>query len=286
MRERFPSTLHPQLSTAFRVVLAAFLACVLLLMIFEERLIFHPTRHPHGDWQPAGLAVEDAHFHSADGTALHGWFVEHDTPRAVVLFCHGNAGNVTHRADTLRVLHRELRLSVLVFDYRGYGRSKGRPHEAGVLADARAARAWLAERTGVPASEIVLLGRSLGGGVAVDLAAGDGARALILESTFTSLPDVAAGFYPWAPVHWLMRTRLDSKSKIAKFSGPVLQSHGDADEIVPFRLGQQLYEAIPHDDKRLVTLPGRMHNDPQPVTYYRELERFLEHVTGVAGRAG
>ena len=243
-------------------------------MIFEESLIFHPLRYPAGEWQPAGLVVEDAEFTSADGTRLHGWFVPHGHPRAVVLFAPGNAGNITYRTDRLRRFHRTLDAAVMIFDYRGYGRSEGRPNERGVLADARAARRWLAERTGVAETDIVLVGESLGGGVMVDLAAHDGARALILESTFTSLPDVAAWHYPVFPVRLLMRNRLTSIDKIAAYRGPLLQCHGDADGIVPYALGERLFAAA-NQPKRFVSLPGHDHNDPLPTAWHAAMDEFL-----------
>ncbi len=111
----------------------------------ERSLVFAPSRYPAGDWQPPGLAYEDAWFTAKDGTRLHGWYVPREQPRAVVLFCHGNGGNVALWADVLRILHDRMGVTAMGFDYRGYGRSEGTPSEAGVLADARAARAWLAQ---------------------------------------------------------------------------------------------------------------------------------------------
>ena len=257
-----------------RVLVVCYLVLLVLAMLFENHLIFFPSRYPEGDWQPANIEPQDAWF-SADGLQLHGWYLDHENPRAVVLFCHGNAGNITHRADTLRILNRRVGAAVLMFDYRGYGQSEGKPDEAGILADARAARAWLAERAGVNESEIVVMGRSIGGAVAVDLAARDGARALVLESTFTSLPDVGAYHYPFFPVRWVMRTRLDSQSKIGDYHGPLLQSHGDADTIVPYKLGWRLFEAA-NKPKQWFPIPGRDHNDPQPDDYYDTLTAFLD----------
>ena len=261
-----------------RLIVGLVIACLLivvLFMIFEESMIFFPMRYPDGDWQPDGLAFEDAWFQAADGTRLHGWYVAHDNPRAVALFCHGNAGNITHRADMLQVLRDYVGVSVLIFDYRGYGRSKGKPNEPGVLADARAARAWLAKRAGIPEQEIVMMGRSLGGAVAVDLAAKDGARALVLESTFTSIPDLGAHLYPWLPVRLLVRTQLNAAEQIGGYHGPLLQSHGDADTIVPYRFGRRLFDAA-NQPKRFVTIPGRDHNDPQNRQYYEALINFLD----------
>jgi hypothetical protein len=260
---------------ALRVVLVIYLGCLLLLMWFEESLIYFPSRRPAGVWNPPGLAIEDAWFTAEDGVDLHGWYLPHENPQAAVLFAHGNAGNITHRADVLRRLHAELSASVLLFDYRGYGRSEGEPNEAGVLADARAARAWLAERAGLEQNQIILMGRSLGGGVMVDLAARDGARALVLESTFTSLPDVAAIHYPMFPVRLLMRNRLASRDKIAEYRGPLLQSHGDADRTIPLKLGQALFDAARSPQKEWFTVPRGDHNDPQPAEWYAALKDFV-----------
>ncbi|HBO45669.1 MAG TPA: alpha/beta hydrolase [Planctomycetaceae bacterium] len=252
-----------------------FVAVVITLMWLEESLIFFPSPYPEGDWEPWGLVLEDAHFQAADGTKLHGWYVPHDKPRAVVLFCHGNAGNITHRAGMLESMHDRVGASVMIFDYRGYGRSEGKPKEKGVLADARAARAWLAEREGIDEREIVVMGRSLGGAVAVDLAAADGARALVLEGTFTSIPDMAAHIYPWLPVRPLIRNRFDSLTKIRRYRGPLLQSHGDTDTIVPIASGRKLFDAA-NEPKEFVTLRGVDHNDWLPESYYDRLREFFD----------
>lgn len=249
----------------------------------EDSLLFHPTRFPDGNWNPRGsnwdrgaLPVEDAWFASADGTKLHGWYFPHDQARAVVLFCHGNAGNLSHRADLIRYLHDHHKLSVMIFDYRGYGRSEGTPEVPGILEDARAARAWLARRAGIAENQIVLMGRSLGGAVAVDLAAADGARGLILESTFTSVSDVAAIKVPFGGS--LVRNQLDSLAKIGKYRGPLLQSHGDADRVIPYENGLRLFQAA-SEPKRFVTIPGAGHGDPQSVQYYQALDRFIDTLT-------
>lgn len=244
------------------------------MMSLENSLIFVPQNFDSDDWHAAGLPVEDAEFKAADGTRLHGWYLAHPRPRAVVLFCHGNAGNVTHRAPVLQAMHEQVGASVLVFDYRGYGRSEGKANERGVLADARAARSWLAAREKIAEERIVLMGESIGGAVAVDLAP-DGARALIVENTFSSLPEVAAYHFPWLPVRWLMRTRLDSAKRIAEYHGPLLQSHGDRDRVVPIRFGQRLFEAA-NEPKQWLLYPGCDHNDPRPAEYYRKVAEFLD----------
>jgi fermentation-respiration switch protein FrsA (DUF1100 family) len=236
----------------------------------EDSLVFAPSRYPVGNWLPTHLAFEDARFQSADGTRLHGWFVPQSQSRAVVLFCHGNGGNVALWADILKILHDRMGVTSMGFDYRGYGRSEGTPTEAGVLADARAARTWLARRVGIAENQVVLMGRSLGGAVAVDMAT-DGARGLVLESTFTSMPDVGQSKMLWSPVRSVMHNQFDS---LAKYHGPLLQSHGTGDRLIPYAMGRQLFDAA-NEPKRFVTIPGGDHNDPQTEAYYSELFEFL-----------
>ncbi len=245
------------------------------LAYFEKSLVYQPAPFPaniHGD-----IPVEDVHFQSADGTQLHGWLIEHPNPRAVALFCHGNAGNIASRAATLWLLNQRHGLTVMTFDYRGYGQSEGKPNEAGVLRDATAARAWLAKRTGVAESDILLMGRSLGGAVAVDLAANGGARGLVLASTFTSIPDVGAHHMPWALPHLMMTQRFNSLRKIKNYDGPLLQSHGDADTVIPIELGRKLFAAAP-GHKQFVVIPGADHNDPQSEEYRRVFDQFLDNL--------
>lgn len=244
-------------------------------MFFEDSLIFFPSKFPLGEWQPEGLEFEDAWFEADDGVRLHGWYCRHPSPRAIVLYAHGNAGNLSHRASVLKVLRDQLWLSVMIFDYRGYGRSAGRPNEAGVLKDARAARRWLAEREKIAPEEVLLLGRSIGGAVMVDLAAELETRGLVLESTFTTLRDVAAVHYPRALVRLLLRSQFNSLEKIARYHGPLLQSHGDEDTVVPYALGRRLFEAA-RGPKRFVTLKGGDHNEPPGAEYLAALEEFLD----------
>jgi fermentation-respiration switch protein FrsA (DUF1100 family) len=240
----------------------------------ERRGIFQPAKYPAGDWQPTAVLVQDANFTAADGTRLHGWYVRHPQPVGHALLLHGNAGNVTLLADTLRTLNRRHNLAVLALDYRGFGKSEGVPSEQGVYQDARAARRWLAEQNGIAEQDVVLMGVSLGGAVAVDLAASDGCRGLVLASTFTSLPDVARHHQPWLPAKLALTTRFDSLTKIKDYRGPLLLSHGDADDVVPYKHGLELYAAAP-GPKKLITSQGGKHNDPQPEEYRVALDQFL-----------
>jgi fermentation-respiration switch protein FrsA (DUF1100 family) len=218
--------------------------------------------------------VQDAYFAAADGTRLHGWYVRHPAPKGHALLLHGNAGNVTLLAETLRVLNQRHKLAVLALDYRGYGKSEGTPSEQGLYQDARAARKWLAESEKIAESDVLLMGVSLGGAVAVELASRDGARGLVLANTFTSLPDAAQKRWPLLPMGLMLATRMDSLAKIKDYRGPLLISHGDADEVVPYEQGQSLYEAA-SGPKQFITVSGGKHNTPQPEEYRVALDEFI-----------
>ncbi len=268
-----PALQRALFSTA-RILAVSYLGVLLAMSALENSLIYFPSVYPEGDWQPHGLEFEDAWFAAADGTQLHGWYVPHTQPRGVLLFAHGNAGNLSDRGWIVKQLVDRLRLSVMIFDYRGYGRSHGEPDEPGVIADARAARAWLAQRAGIAERQVILFGESLGGGVMVDLAASDGARALVLDNTFSSMPEVASFHYPWLPVKLLMRSRFDSAAKIGRYHGPLLQVHGSADTIVPLALAEKLFAAA-NEPKRLVVVPGGDHNDPPGQVFFSALDQFV-----------
>jgi fermentation-respiration switch protein FrsA (DUF1100 family) len=258
--------------------LVTYLLVVLIMTFLESWLVYPVPPFERSDWQPAGLDYEDVWMASADGTRLQGGFVPHPDPMFAVLYCHGNGEHVADNGELAAELRDRLQASVLVFDYRGYGQSDGKPHEAGLIADGVAAQKWLAERMGMDASETVVMGRSIGSGVAVAVAADHGARALIIECAFSRLTDVAAMHYPWLPVRLVMRNRFDSIGRIERYSGPLLQSHGTADRIVPIELAHRLFDAAPTEKKQFVELPGRGHNDYPPSSYYGEIATFLQRL--------
>ena len=259
-----------------RPVLVAYLLVVLAMTFLETWLVYPVPPVGFGDWNPAGLGHEEVRFAAEDGTRLYGWFIPHAEPKHWLVYCHGNGEHVGMNADLVALLRDTLEASVFIFDYRGYGHSEGRPDEAGCIADGLAAQRWLAERAGVAPGQIVVMGRSLGGAVAIAVAARQGAQALVLENVFTRMTDVAARHYPWLPVRTLMRNRYDCMSRIAQFAGPVLQSHGTADDIVPLPLARELFQAVPSSRKSFLEFAGDGHNDPPPGWYYRQLADFLE----------
>ena len=239
----------------------------------DELLLFQPTKFPKGDWQPAGLKFEDVWLTSADGTKIHGWYCSAESPKAVVLYCHGNGGNLAGRASTLQFLQEEMKVSVLIFDYRGYGRSEGKATVAGAIADAKTARTELAKLAQTKESEIVLMGRSRGGAIAIQLAADVPPRGLIVESSFSSLREVASEHFP--KLAWLVpKNKLDSKQAITEVRCPLLQCHGDADRVISFECGQKLFAAA-KNPKHFVALPGVGHNDRPTRKYYVTMADFL-----------
>lgn len=267
-------TLRTSLRRIVLILLFCYGAVLLLLAAFENSLLYFPEKYPSGDWTlPDG--VEEAYFEAKDGTKLHGWYFPHPSPRGYVLFSHGNGGSVSLWSDAAKVWRDHHRVSVLLYDYRGYGKSDGSPNEAGILQDARAARAWLASRAGIGEQDIIQFGQSLGGAVAVDLAARDGTRGLILSRTFSSLRDVAAQKFPWVPVRFLMRHKLDSVSKIADYHGPTLICHGDADPVVPLEFARKLFAAA-NEPKRFVVDPGGDHNCSLSNSFHQSIDEYLD----------
>jgi len=246
------------------------------LYLAQERLVWFPDRALAASPADAGLDYREQWITTADGVRLHAWYLPGPPGAPVVLFLHGNAGNLSHRVPTLSLLS-ELGAGVLIVSYRGYGLSGGEPGEQGTYHDAQAAHDHLTGVLGVPARRIVVHGRSLGGAVASWLAVERECGALVLESTFTSVPDLAAEIYPLFPVRLLARIRYDTLSRIASVRCPVLVVHGRDDEVVPFRHGRRLFEAAPQP-RAFLEIPGghndsRMLHDPR----YREaLRRMIE----------
>lgn len=239
----------------------------------DELLLFFPSKHPAGNWTPKDLRFADVSFFAEDKTRLHGWYCPCDHPRAILLIAHGNAGHIASRAAWLKYLQSEVRVSTFIFDYRGYGRSEGVPTVEGILQDARAARTKLRELAGVTDSEMLLMGESLGGAIVVQLAAESAPRGLVLQSTFSSLRDVADFHYPM--LSWLvLPTKLDSATAIARYHGPLLQSHGTADRTIPFASGEKLFRAA-NQPKTFVGIPGADHNNWLTEQYLTRLDEFI-----------
>lgn len=245
--------------------------------VVERAFIYYPVRELAGTPANLGLTYQDVWFQAEDGIRLHGWLVPGTRP-LTLLWCHGNAGNISHRLDNIREIHGRLGIGVFIFDYRGYGRSEGRPTEAGLYLDARAARDALVRNQGVPARKIVYFGRSLGAAVALDLALAHPPSGVILESPFLSVRAMANRTVPGSG--FLFKTRFDSLEKIGRLRTALLILHGDADEVVPYEHGRRLWEAAA-EPKAFYTIPDAHHNDTYLVggnDYWEAWRRFLDRL--------
>lgn len=250
----------------------------MLIRMIERSLVYPVPSRERGDWRPRWLRPQNVWFRAHDETKLHGWYIPHPEAKRLVVYCHGNAEHVADQANLMFRLQSHLQATLFVFDYRGYGRSRGKPFEKGCIADGMAAQRWLARKEGVANEDITIIGRSIGGGIAVGIAAEQGARALVLENTFSKMTEAAAHQYPYLPVRLVMRNRYNSLKRIAKYHSPLFQCHGTGDNIVPIRLGKQLFEAAPTETKQFFEIPFAGHNDSPPPKYYAALTQFLDEV--------
>jgi len=272
------STLKSTLWRISRTLLISYLAICVVMIVFERELVYHPPTPLPNDQQSGQLGGEEVWLQAADGTKLHGWFFAHENPRFAILYGHGNGEDAERNSRLMARLRDGLRASVLIFDYRGYGLSEGTPHEDGIIQDGVAAQSWLAKRMQLSADQVVLYGRSLGGGVMVALAEQLGAKALIIHGSFANMTDVAADRYFWLPVRLLMRNRYESEKRIKHYDGPLLQIHGTADRVIPLRLAKPLLKASPSRNKQFIEVPGGTHNDRASADVLRTIAEFLENL--------
>jgi fermentation-respiration switch protein FrsA (DUF1100 family) len=269
------------LRSVLRILVLLLLAGGVLLLL-EKHLIYFPMRAHEVTPADLGLAHEEVELRAEDGVRLHGWFLPMKGSRLTVLVCHGNAGNVSHRLDRALLMQSRLGVDTLLFDYRGFGASEGRPDEEGTYRDARAAYRWLVAR-GIGPERVLLFGESLGSAVALQLALEVDARALVLESAFASVPEMARAVYPFLPLWPFVRTRYDNLAKVGRLRMPLLVLHGERDEVVPFAQGRRVFDAAP-EPKRFFAIPGAGHNDTYAAggeLYWGVLRDFLEGLPGL-----
>lgn len=248
------------------------------MSLLDQIIIYHPHRWEERDWvRISGLPLEDVWFSAGDGTRLFGWYVEASVTQPVLLWCHGNAGNLIHRLDNLRALFR-MGLSVFLFDYRGYGRSPGTPSEQGLYQDALGAYDYLMRTRRVRPERVVIFGRSLGAAVAAELASQQPAAGLILESCFPSVEAVAKYYYLGLPVHWLLGAEFRLIDRLPRLSLPKLIIHGDRDDIIPLELGRRVYNAA-KPPKSFYVVQGADHNNLYVVggaPYFARWREFID----------
>ena len=259
------------IAAAFYLLLVGFIFLTQASMLYLPGV---PGRHIAATPESIGLDYDEVSITAGDDVRIHGWFVPGRLSRTLLYF-HGNAGNISHRLDSIRQFH-DLGVSVFIIDYRGYGQSEGSPSEDGLYRDAEAAWSFLTDVRGIAAEDIVVYGRSLGGSVAAWLAAERKPGSLIVDSSFTSVPDIGHEVYPWLPVRLLTRFRHATKAHLAGITCPVLVVHSRDDEIIPFHHGETLFRAA-NAPKDFLELRGG-HNDAHftsETVYINGLRRFL-----------
>jgi pimeloyl-ACP methyl ester carboxylesterase len=217
----------------------------MILRWFEHGQVYHPDKVLDPVETKRAEPFEDANFKAADGVSLNGWFFRapRESPRKAccILLCHGNAGNISHRVDLSQTLVR-LGLNVFSFDYRGFGSSEGRPSEEGTYLDGEAAIRWL-EGKGFPSANVIAFGESLGGGIGSELALRVPLAGLVLQNTFTSIPDIGADLFPWMPVRWLATIKYDTRSKLPRLNIPIMVIHSRMDGLAGFHHAQKNFAA-------------------------------------------
>jgi len=249
-------------------------------MAFGDKFVFYPEPADE-EWEVnrRSTAAEEIELGAADGTRLVCWHVPAQNPRATVLFFHGNAGNLSHRTDILQALAR-IGTNVLIVGYRGYGKSGGSPSEAGFYQDADAAYAYLAEERGVAPTRLLVLGESLGGGPAIDLASRKPVAGLIVQSAFTSIADMASRAIPFFPAGWFLKTKFRNLEKMPRVEAPKLFLAARTDEVVPYEQTRRLFEAAV-GPRKWVEFDGCGHNDlfwMNRAAWSEEIEAFLNRV--------
>ncbi|MFH1339204.1 MAG: alpha/beta hydrolase [Candidatus Omnitrophota bacterium] len=245
------------------------------LKYFERRGIYYPTKEIILTPKDIGLKYEDIFFQTQEGLSLNGWFIPSQGPRGTLLFCHGNAGNISYRVEIIQIFN-ELNLNVFIFDYRGYGRSQGNPSETGLYRDARAAYDYLLSRQDVDKEKIIIYGKSIGANVAINLASGADAACLIADGGFTSAYDMGKKLFPYLPIKWVIAVKFDAEEKIKNIAIPKLIIHSKDDEVVPLKLGRKLFEAA-SQPKEFYLMQGT-HNEAifiHKEEYSSRVDRFL-----------
>ena len=243
------------------IAISVYLVLALMLYLFQGRMVFlsnFPDRALGASPSEISLNYEDVSLTTSDNERLHGWYIPAVDSRGVLLFFHGNAGNISHRLDSLKIFH-ELGLDTLIIDYRGYGQSTGKASEQGTYLDAQAAWDYLINSRGIPAEQIIVFGRSLGGAVGAWLGVQHTPAAVIIESSFTSGVDMARRLYPFLPVRLITRLQYPVADYAGRLNCPVLVVHSRHDEIIPFSMGQAIYAAV-QQQKRFLELRGDHNN--------------------------
>lgn len=244
------------------------------LFFDQSALVFRPDKAWTQTPAVAGLPYKDVRFRASDGIGLTGWYVPAPQPRGTVLFFHGNSRNMSSEVDVLKMF-RALGFDSLVFDYRGYGKSEGKPDEEGTYRDAEAAWNYLVKERKTPPDHIIIWGRSLGAAIAADLAAHHRSAAFVSEAAFTTLADLASHLHPYFPVKQLLKIHYGVINKLPFIHCPILIVHSREDELVPEEEGRRLYAAA-NPPKSFLEIAGPHRGLPYQEVYWKGVEKFLK----------
>jgi len=261
-----------------KILLIIILGTIIFKFYFiflEQKSLYHPYKEIPETPANLGIAYEEINFKTEDDKLLNGWFVPAKDAKVTVLYCHGNAGNIYHRLHKVKFFH-EMGINFFIFDYRGYGKSIGKPSEKGLYKDAQAAYDYIISRSDVDRNKIVVYGKSLGGPVAADLCLHRKVSALILEGSFASVALRAQQLYPFLPMKLLITQKYDAMAKVKDIHIPKLIAHAKQDEVISFRHGEILFKSAA-EPKQFLSFDGG-HNDDVYVTsvaYRENLQKFL-----------
>ena len=268
------------------IVIGVYAVISVYVYLMQSSLVFYPNmpgRQLVATPADIGLSYQDVSLDTEDNVSIHGWFIPSEDAKATLLFFHGNAGNISHRLESIRIFN-SLGLNVFIIDYRGYGQSEGTITEKGSYLDAEAAWSFLVNSKGISEQQVIIFGRSLGASIAAWLASKYTPAALIIESGFSSVASMGQRFYPFLPVRWLTHIKYDTEKYAATVSCPVLVAHSKNDEIIPYDEGRKIFHAV-SETKYFLEMQGG-HNDGFMVSgssYIQGLESFIENVLTTAG---
>ena len=260
------------------VVFITYLGALVVLMFLERTMLFPAPPIQYGYWQADKYGAEEHYVPSTGKANVHVWTFAKKNATKTLIFCHGNGEFLGFLGEELAEIRDRWNVNVVAFDFRGYGKTGGLANEVDILADSAAVANWMESNDAFRGHQLIAFGRSLGGACAVEIATKTKVSGLILDRTFSSIVDVAAGRYFFFPIRLLMRNQFRSIDKISNYSGPLLQMHGDVDELIPYRFGKKLFDACPSSRKRLLTISGLHHNDMWPEDFWNAGKRFVEEL--------
>lgn len=259
------------------IAIKLYLGALGVLMFFERTLLFPAPSIEYGNWQASQFGARESYIENS-GAKVHVWTFLKNAATKTLIVCHGNGQTLGLMGDELAAIRDRWNVNVVAFDFRGYGKTGGQANEADILSDAVAVAKWVHEEALFHGQQILVLGRSLGGAPAIEIATKTKVDGLILDRTFSSIVDVAAARYFIFPVRWAMRNQFRSIEKLPRYTGPLLQMHGDVDEVVPYRFGKKLFDVSNAKPKEFLSIPGLYHNDPWPESFWVAGKKFLEQL--------